>query len=58
MPLIDGCSKDSADENYSKLLSEGRDSDEAFAITADVAEQNKDKCDLERQMEIEEGEIF
>jgi len=58
MPLIQGCSKDAAQENYSKMLDEGRSEDKAFAIAASVARENIKKCGETRQKEIRNGEIL
>lgn len=57
MPLIQGCSKEAVEENISKLISEGRSRDEAFAIAASIADDNVKKCGEERQEEIRNGEF-
>ena len=56
MPLIQGCSKEAVEKNIEKLVSEGRSSEEAFAIAASIADQNMKKCGEERQQEIRDGE--
>jgi hypothetical protein len=58
MPLIQGCSKEAAQQNYQKLLDEGRSEDEAYAITASIAASNMNKCGEERQKQIRKGEIL
>lgn len=56
MPLIQGCSKEAVEKNIEKLVSEGRSSEEAFAIAASIADRNMKKCGEERQEEIRNGE--
>jgi hypothetical protein len=56
MPLIQGCSKEAVEENISKLVSEGRSREQAFAIAASIADDNMKKCGEERQQEIRNGE--
>lgn len=56
MPLVQGCSKEAVEENISKLVSEGRSREEAFAIAASIADENMKKCGSERQAEIKNGD--
>jgi len=58
MPLIEGCSRKSAKENFEKLLDDGYSQEQAYAIAFSKARENMRKCGEERQEEIKNGDLM
>jgi hypothetical protein len=54
MPLTEGCSEEALEENIAKLVEEGYNQDQAYAIALETAYDNRKKCGKERQKELEE----
>jgi len=52
MPLEQGCSVWVCKKNYRMLINEGRPKNQAYAIMADIARKNSNKCSLDRRREI------
>jgi hypothetical protein len=58
MPIIQGCSVETCKKNYKELIQSGKKVNQAYAIMANTARKNINKCTLERQHEINLGYFF
>ena len=58
MPLVKGCSVESAKKNYKELLESGYPKDQAYAIALSNAQANANLCSLSRQMKLGKGKLF
>ena len=58
MPLIQGASIESCKKNYSMLLKEGYNKQQAYAIMSNTCRRNMRKVSRQRQIEIRQGKFF